>query len=293
MKKYALLFLTNLLILFVLSILMLFLGIDGTTWSGFAIACLIFGMGAAFINLYLSIWIAKTWYGVVIIDNESRLNEKQQFLYKKCLELCQNAGIDKVQIGIYESREINAFATGPSKNNSLLAFSSGLIDHMNEDEIEGVIAHEIGHVVSGDMVIMTLLQGLANAFVIFAARIVANLIDNYLAGKNRNNGFGLSVWGYWILVWILEVIFMMLAYLFISYVSRKREFAADEFSAKMEGKDKMISALRKLSLVNRLDIDEKEKRDSLVFSKIHNSKKVYFFETHPHIEHRIEALNLI
>jgi len=291
MKKYALLFLTNLLILFVLSILMLFLGIDGTTWSGFAIACLIFGMGAAFINLYLSIWIAKTWYGVVIIDNESRLNEKQQFLYKKCLELCQNAGIDKVQIGIYESREINAFATGPSKNNSLLAFSSGLIDHMNEDEIEGVIAHEIGHVVSGDMVIMTLLQGLANAFVIFAARIVANLIDNYLAGKNRNNGFGLSVWGYWILVWILEVLFMMLAYLLISYVSRKREFAADEFSARLVGKQKMISALSSLGAA--VPYQKEEKRDSLVFSKINNRKKLYFFETHPSLQDRIESLKLL
>ena len=293
MKKYAFLFITNLLILLALSILMFFLGIDGSTWGDFAVICLIFGMGAAFINLYLSIWIAKQWYGVNIIDSESELSEKQKFLYNKCLELCKKAGIDKVQIGIYNSSEINAFATGPSKNNSLLAFSSELIIHMSEEEIEGVIAHEIGHVVSGDMVTMTLLQGLANAFVIFAARIVANMIDNYLGGKGRNNGFGLSIWGYWILVWILEVIFMMLAYLFISYVSRKREFAADEFSAKMVGKDKMISALRKLNLVNRLDIDEKEKRDSLVFSKIHNSKKVYFFETHPHIEHRIEALNLI
>ena len=118
MKKYAFLFITNLLILLALSILMFFLGIDGSTWGDFAVICLLFGMGAAFINLYLSIWIAKQWYGVNIIDSESELSEKQKFLYNKCLELCKKAGIDKVQIGIYNSSEINAFATGPSKNNS-------------------------------------------------------------------------------------------------------------------------------------------------------------------------------
>lgn len=289
MKKYLYLIVTNLLILFVLSIVMAIIGVDTSTWGGFAVLCLVFGMGASFINLYLSVWIAKKWYGVVIINEASELTSKQQFLYNKCIELTRKAGIEKVQIGIYDSSEINAFATGPSKNKSLLAFSTGLLNHMNDDELEGVIAHEIGHVVSGDMVTMTLLQGLANAFVIFAARIIANVIDNYVDQGDGDEGFGLSVWGYWILVWVLEIIFMMLAYLFISYVSRKREYAADAYSAELVGREKMIAALVSLGIEPSV-IPEEKKRDSMVFSKIHNKKKVYLFETHPHLEDRIAAL---
>jgi len=290
MRKYLYLFVTNLLVLLVLSIVLVIIGVDTKTWVGFAIFCVIFGMGGAFINLYFSVWIAKKWYGVHIIDEESKIiHEKQSFLYNKCIELSRKAGIESIQIGIYNSAELNAFATGVSKNKSLLAFSSGLSSHMNNDEIEGVIAHEIGHVVSGDMVTMTLLQGLANAFVIFAARLVANIIDNYLDNEDEDEGFGLSIWGYWILVWILEIAFMTLAYVLISYVSRKREYAADRYSAELAGKHKMISALQ--SLESQPDLKTESKRDSIVFSKIHNKKKVYLFETHPHIEDRIASLN--
>jgi len=250
---------------------------------------LIFGLGGAFINLQISVWMAKKWYGVQVInENSDKIHQKQDFLFNKCIELCKKAGTEPAQIGIYNSNDVNAFATGPSSKKSLLAFSSGLLNQMNEDEIEGVIAHEIGHVVSGDMVTMTLLQGIMNAFVMFAARAVATVIDNYLDDEDGDDGWGLSIWGYWILVWVLEIIFMFFAYILLSWVSRKREYAADAYSAQLVGREKMIAALR--SLDKPLQIEEKSERDSMVFSKINNSKKIYLFETHPHIEDRIQAL---
>jgi len=289
MNRYFLLFATNLIIVLVLSIIMTILGIDSSSWFGFAILCLIFGLGGAFINLQISVWMAKKWYGVQVInENSDKIHQKQDFLFNKCIELCKKAGTEPAQIGIYNSNDVNAFATGPSSKKSLLAFSSGLLNQMNEDEIEGVIAHEIGHVVSGDMVTMTLLQGIMNAFVMFAARAVATVIDNYLDDEDGDDGWGLSIWGYWILVWVLEIIFMFFAYILLSWVSRKREYAADAYSAQLVGREKMIAALR--SLDKPLQIEEKSERDSMVFSKINNSKKIYLFETHPHIEDRIQAL---
>ena len=289
MNRYFLLFATNLIIVLVLSIIMTILGIDSSSWFGFAILCLIFGLGGAFINLQISVWMAKKWYGVQVInENSDKIHQKQDFLFNKCIELCKKAGTEPAQIGIYNSNDVNAFATGPSSKKSLLAFSSGLLNQMNEDEIEGVIAHEIGHVVSGDMVTMTLLQGIMNAFVMFAARAVATVIDNYLDDEDGDDGWGLSIWGYWILVWVLEIVFMFFAYILLSWVSRKREYAADAYSAQLVGREKMIAALR--SLDKPLQIEEKSERDSMVFSKINNSKKIYLFETHPHIEDRIQAL---
>lgn len=292
MERYLLLFATNLLIVLTLSFIMVLLGIDSSTWTGLFFVCLLFGLGGSLINLQLSIWFAKTFYGVKILDESSEeIHEKQKFIIQRTRELCQKVGLNSTQIGIYHSNEINAFATGPSNSKSLIAYSTGLLDHMNEDEIEGVIAHEIGHIISGDMMTMTLLQGLMNAFVMFAARALATVIDNYLDDEDTGFG-GLSIWGYWILVWVLEIIFMLLAYMLISWFSRKREYKADEYSAKLVGKDKMVAALNSLKNIGVVDTSEKEQRDSLVFSKINNTKKkIYFFETHPDLEDRINNLN--
>ena len=290
MNRYLLLIGANLIIVLILSIIMAIFGIDSSTWLGFAFICLAFGLGGAFLNLQISIWIAKKWYGVIVIDeNSNNIHEKQNFLYNKCIELCEKANIKPAQIGVYNSNDINAFATGPSSSKSLLAFSTGLLDQMNEDEIEGVIAHEIGHVASGDMITMTLLQGIMNAFVIFAARAVATIIDNYVDEEDGEGGWGLSIWGYWILVWVLEIFFMFFVYILMSWVSRKREYAADAYSSRLVGKNKMIAALN--SLKSPIINEKESRRDSLVFSKINNTKKVYLFETHPHIEDRITALN--
>lgn len=293
MQRYLLLFVTNMLIVLVLSIIMVLLGIDTTTWFGLFIVCLLFGMGGSLINLQLSIWFAKTFYGVKILDkNSEKIHEKQEFIIQKTQQLCKKVGLNTTQIGIYQSSEINAFATGPSNSKSLIAYSTGLLDHMNEEEIEGVIAHEIGHIVSGDMMTMTLLQGLMNAFVMFAARALATVIDNYLDDEDTGFG-GLSIWGYWILVWVLEIIFMIFAYMLISWFSRKREYKADEYSANLVGRDKMIASLNSLKNIGSVETSEKEQRDSLVFSKINNTKKkIYFFETHPDLDDRINNLNI-
>ena len=291
MKRYFLLFATNLLIVVVLSIIMAFLGIDSNSWFGFFILCLLFGMGGAFINLQLSIWFAKKFHGVKVINNQSeKFHDKQDFVLKRTNELCRKVGLSSTQVGIYESQEVNAFATGPSKSKSLIAYSTGLLNHMSEDEIEGVIAHEIAHIDSGDMMTMTLLQGLMNAFVMFAARALATVIDNYLDDEDTGFG-GLGVWGYWILVWVLEVIFMILAYMLISWFSRTREYAADKYSANLVGKNKMIAALNSLKNIGKVKVSKKNERDSLVFSKISNTKKLYFFETHPDLDDRINNLN--
>jgi len=293
MKRYFLLFATNLLIVIVLSIIMAFLGIDSTSWFGFFILCLLFGMGGALINLQLSIWFAKKFHGVKVINNQSeKLHDKQDFVLKRTHELCRKVGLSNTQVGIYESQEVNAFATGPSKSKSLIVYSTGLLNHMSEDEIEGVIAHEIGHIDSGDMMTMTLLQGLMNAFVMFAARALATVIDNYLDDEDTGFG-GLGIWGYWILVWVLEVVFMILAYMLISWFSRKREYAADKYSADLVGKNKMIAALNSLKNIGKVKVSKKNERDSLVFSKISNTKKLYFFETHPDLDDRINNLNLV
>ena len=140
MNRYLLLIGANLIIVLILSIIMAIFGIDSSTWLGFAFICLAFGLGGAFLNLQISIWIAKKWYGVIVIDeNSNNIHEKQNFLYNKCIELCEKANIKPAQIGVYNSNDINAFATGPSSSKSLLAFSTGLLDQMNEDEIEGVL----------------------------------------------------------------------------------------------------------------------------------------------------------
>lgn len=290
MNRYLLLFATNLIIVLALSMIMAVLGISFDTWLGFAFFCLAFGLGSAFLNLQISIWIAKNWHGVISIDETSEtIHEKQSYLLEKCRELCERAGIKPSQVGIYKSGDINAFATGPSKNKSLLAFSTALLDQMNEEEIEGVIAHEIGHVASQDMATMTLLQGVMNAFVIFAAQAIATIIDNYVDEEDGDDGWGLSVWGYWILVWTLEIVFMFFVYILMSWLSRKREYVADAYSSRLVGKDKMIAALNSLKLPSN-NVEE-AKRDSLVFSKINNTKKVYLFETHPDLDDRIAALN--
>jgi heat shock protein HtpX len=237
--------------------------------------------------------VRKNFYGVKILDkNSEKIHEKQEFIIQKTQQLCKKVGLNTTQIGIYQSSEINAFATGPSNSKSLIAYSTGLLDHMNEEEIEGVIAHEIGHIVSGDMMTMTLLQGLMNAFVMFAARALATVIDNYLDDEDTGFG-GLSIWGYWILVWVLEIIFMIFAYMLISWFSRKREYKADEYSANLVGRDKMIASLNSLKNIGSVETSEKEQRDSLVFSKINNTKKkIYFFETHPDLDDRINNLNI-
>jgi len=285
MNRYFILLLTNLLTVIVITVLLSIFGVDFSNTLGLAFGCLIYGFVGAFISLQLSKWTAKQIYDIQIIQPNTT-NETELSLLKMVKDLTIKADLPMPEVGIYESNEPNAFATGSSKSNSLIAFSSGLITLMNEDEVKAVAGHEVGHIANGDMLTMTLLMGVANAFVLFLARFVARIIDNYVAEKE--DSFGLSIWGYWLLVYGLEIVFMLLAYIPISYFSRMREYKADEYSAKLTSPISMANALKRLD--DYVDNSTNTKRNSLIFAQISNKHKVGLFATHPPLQDRIDTL---
>jgi heat shock protein HtpX len=185
------------------------------------------------------------------------------------------------EVGFYDSPEVNAFATGPSKSRSLVAVSSGLMRSMRQDEIEGVLAHEVAHIANGDMVTMTLLQGVINAFVMFAARVVAHVVTR--SGDRDNNG-GM----YFLIVIVLQIVFGILGSLVTSWFSRQREFRADRGGASLAGRESMLGALRRLA-ANRELVDTRH--EALATMKINGAGRwMVFFSTHPPLEARIRAL---
>jgi heat shock protein HtpX len=192
------------------------------------------------------------------------------------------------EVGVYQSPEVNAFATGPSKNNALVAVSSGLIQQMNADELEGVLAHEIAHVANGDMVTMALVQGVVNAFVMFFARIAAFALQNVMSGDRDDDRPVNTGWAYHISVMVFEMAFSLLGMFVVAYFSRIREFRADKGGAQYAGKYKMISALKRLQ--QKVDLLD-DSQDSIKAMKI-SSKKGFmnFISTHPSLEDRIAAL---
>ena len=210
-------------------------------YGGLFVFALIFGFVGSFISLAISRWMAKRAYDIQLIS-ETRLmdyDSKTQMVYTTVSTIAKQNGIDMPEVGVYESADPNAFATGPSKNKSLVAVSTGLLESMTAPEIEGVIAHEMSHILNGDMVTMTLLQGVLNTFVIFFARIIGSIIDKTVFKNEEGNG-----WGYFITVIVLEIILGILASLVLMAFSRYREYRADEGSSRLVGKDKMILALK-------------------------------------------------
>lgn len=201
--------------------------------------------------------------------------------------LARRAGIEKMpEVGIYNSPEVNAFATGPSKNNSLVAVSSGLLSRLNGQEVEGVLGHEVAHIANGDMVTMTLVQGVINAFVMFFARVVAFFISQAMRGDDEEGGLGF--FGYIITVFVFEMIFGLLGSILAAAFSRYREFRADAGGARLAGKDRMISALEALTRTyDDLGKGESAMQSLQISSK---SKLVMLLSTHPPLESRIKAL---
>ncbi len=250
--------------------------------------CLIWGTVGAFISLALSRVMAKWMLGVSLIDPETRDPS-----LKKILDLVESlshrAGIPMPQVGIYHSNEVNAFATGPTQRRSLVAISSGLLQRMDQKEIEGVLGHEISHIANGDMVTMTLLQGVINAFVMFLARILASLLSGF--GRNRQGNQGGSLMSYMLFTYLFEAVFMSLGFLVIAAFSRYREFRADRGGAQLAGKQSMISALEKLASFKHNE-DPKQNQAVAAFKIARSNKKGFFalFSTHPPLEERIERL---
>lgn len=250
--------------------------------------CTIWGFAGSFISLALSRIMAKWMMGVQVIDPATTDIEERRLL-KLVYGLAERAGLPKnPEVGIYDSSETNAFATGPSRSRALVAVSSGLLQKMNWDEIEGVLGHEVSHIANGDMVTMTLLQGVVNAFVMFFARILAFVVTRL--GKKEDDRSAPSPFLYSILVFVFEILFMILGSLVIAAFSRFREFRADEGSSRLAGKDKMICALQRLQSIQDIP-DQKANQPAFQVMKISNKSGIlHLFASHPALEVRIQRL---
>ena len=296
-KRIFLFLATNLLIMVTLSIVMFVLGIffpgigqytHGNTLNltGLMVFCLVWGMGGAFISLQMSRWMAKISLSVRLVDGATGQSELD-WLHGTVERLSREAGLPMPEVGFYDSPEVNAFATGPSKSRSLVAVSSGLLRTMNRSEAEGVIGHELAHVANGDMVTMTLIQGVLNAFVMFFARIVGWAVGQAMRGEDDEGpSFG-SYMAQMAVTIAAEIIFGILASFVTAWFSRQREFRADEGGARLAGRQNMIAALRKL-LAYQENIDPRGAE--LASMKISGKSWMSMLSTHPPLETRIAAL---
>jgi heat shock protein HtpX len=295
MKRIFLFLVVNILIVTTISIILNLLNVKpfltahGLDYNSLMIFCLIWGFGGAFISLGLSRMMAKWMLGVRLIDPTTS-DSTQRTLVETVHKLARAAGLTVMpEVGIYNSPEINAFATGPTRNRSLVAVSSGLLSRMSQDELEGVIGHEITHVANGDMVTMTLIQGVVNAFVMFLARVLAYVLSGI---GNRNKSSGNSYLMFNVLVIVFQIVFMILGSLVIAAYSRYREFKADKGGAKLAGREKMISALQALQKVQGIR-DQKVEKPAFQSMKISHQERrglIAFFATHPSLELRIKRL---
>lgn len=244
-KRVALFLATNLAVMvllgIVLSVLQSVFGISLGNNAGLLVMAALFGFGGSMISLMMSKWVAKRGTGAHVIEQPR--NEAEQWLVSTVRRQADAAGIKMPEVAIYDAPEINAFATGPSRNNALVAVSTGLLRAMDRDQAEAVLAHEVSHVANGDMVTMALIQGVLNTFVIVLARVVGRVIDSYLSG-NREGGPGI---GYFVIVFVLDMVFGLFASMIAMWFSRHREFRADAGGASLAGRDKMVSALQRLS----------------------------------------------
>ena len=247
-KRIFLFLAVNLVVILTISFVLNILGVkpylqaQGLNYTSLLLFCFIWGMAGAFISLGLSKMMAKWLMGVRIVDAK---DPEYASLVEMIHRLASEANLPAMpEVGVYESREVNAFATGPSKRRSLVAVSSGLLQRMNEKELEGVLAHEISHIANGDMVTMTLIQGVVNAFVMFLARVLAYVFSGF--GKKSESSSGGSYASYIIFMYLFEFVFMILGSLIVAWFSRKREFRADRGGAYLAGKEKMIGALEAL-----------------------------------------------
>ena len=286
-KRIFFFIVTNIAIVLTLSIVAAFLGVgsgigpEGLNLQALALFCLFWGMGGAFISLQMSRWIAKRATGVQLVDGRTG-NSQADWLYETVGRLTRQANLPMPEVGIYDSPEVNAFATGPSKSRSLVAVSSGLLRSMRPDEVEGVLAHEVAHIANGDMVTMTLLQGVMNAFVMFAARVIAYALTR--SGDSRNNNGG----SYYLIVIVLQIVLGIFAALVVNWFSRHREFKADHGGATLAGRERMLGALRRLAANHELVETEHQ---ALATMKINGGRSwAALFSTHPPIEERIKAL---
>lgn len=297
-KRIFLFLLVNILVMATISVILNVLGVGpylterGIDYQTLAVFCLVWGMGGSFVSLLMSKFMVKMMMGVQIIDpktHDSTLSELVQTVHN----LARSAGLSKMpEVGIYDSPEPNAFATGPTRSNSLVAVSTGLLSRMKREEVEGVLGHEIAHVANGDMVTLTLIQGVINAFVMFLSRVLAFALsqrrddDGESRGMNTGMFYGLS--------FLFEIVFTILGSMVVAWFSRFREFRADAGGAKLGGRDKMIAALQRLKSLHNIEDPAHDQRAIQAF-KISGRKGglLSLFSTHPPLELRIERLEMM
>jgi heat shock protein HtpX len=295
-KRMFLFFGVNILIMITISLVMNIFGIghyitsSGIDYGALMVFCLLWGMGGSFISLKLSKWMAKKFMGVEIITATGPHGE----LVRTVHGFAKRAGLETMpEVGIFESPEVNAFATGPSKNNSLVAVSTGLLQQVSPAGVEGVIGHEVAHIANGDMVTMTLIQGVMNAFVMFFARIAAFAVSSAISSDD-DDGPGLGYFAHIMVVMFFEVIFGILAAVVVNWFSRYREYRADAGGASLAGKESMISALEGIlnSQQQLATAKAPVKVDKSMRAMCINSKSSWMalFSTHPPLEQRIEQL---
>ncbi|ACX87945.1 protease HtpX [Pectobacterium parmentieri] len=286
MMRIALFLITNLAVMLVFGLVLSLTGIQSSSVQSLMIMAGLFGFGGAFVSLLMSKWMALRSVGGEVIEQPR--NETERWLVETVRLQSQQAGIAMPQVAIYHAPDINAFATGARRDASLVAVSTGLLQNMSRDEAEAVIAHEISHIANGDMVTMTLVQGVVNTFVIFISRLIAQVVSGFLSGS-RDEGESSSgnLLVYFAVATVLELVFGILASIITMWFSRYREFHADAGSAKLVGREKMIAALQRL----KTSYEPQEEGSMMAFCINGKSKSFSeLFMSHPPLDKRIEAL---
>ncbi|NWG87247.1 MAG: protease HtpX [Hydrogenophilaceae bacterium] len=287
MKRIVLFLATNLAIVLVLSVTMRILGVEpylneqGLNLNALLIFAAVMGFGGAFISLAISKWTAKRSVGARVIETPG--SSEEFWLVETVRRQAQAAGIGMPEVAVYDSPEVNAFATGMNKNNALVAVSTGLLRSMSRDEAEAVLGHEVSHVANGDMVTLALIQGVVNTFVMFLSRVIGHTVDRVVFKNEEGHGPA-----FFVTMIVAELILGILASIIVMWFSRQREFRADRGGASLAGRQKMISALRALQRAHPAPLPDKMAAFGISGGVGGGLKRL--FMTHPPLEERIAAL---
>nr|UVT38075.1 Protease HtpX [uncultured bacterium] len=293
MKRILLFVLTNIAVIAVASIVLNLLGVDqylaqsgtGLNLTALLIFSAVFGFTGSIISLFLSKTIAKWSAGVKVIKQPA--DAREAWLLETVQGLAQSAGIGMPEVGIFPAQQSNAFATGWSRNNALVAVSDGLLSRFDKEEVRAVLGHEIGHIANGDMVTLTLIQGVVNTFVIFLARVVGYVVDSFF---RRDGQGGLGGIGYFVVVFVAQIVFGIAASAIVMAFSRWREFHADAAGAELAGRQNMIRALERLKAEQEVPNQLPEALTAFGISESKQRTMAHWFSSHPPLEERIQAL---
>ena len=293
MKRILLFVGTNVAVLVVISVVLKVFGLERFLYQqgvdlnlgGLLLACAVIGMSGSLISLLISKWMAKMATGARVIGQPT--DAAEHWLIDTVGRQARNAGIGMPEVAVYDSPDVNAFATGWNKDKALVAVSTGLLHSMEKDEVEAVLGHEVSHVANGDMVTLALIQGVVNTFVVFFARVVGFIVDRALSRNDQgHSGYGPA---YWVTTIVMEIVFGILASMIVMWFSRQREFRADSGGARLAGRQQMIAALQRLQAVHQPSQLPKQMQAFGISGGVGGGLKRLFM-SHPPLEERIEAL---